>query len=35
MTAAQTACLLMASPFLALSLIWLVGLTVVALMGDE
>jgi len=35
MSDAQLAAALMAAPFLALSLIWLVGTTVVALLGDE
>ena len=35
MTDAQLATLLCAAPFLALSIIWLVGTTVVALLGDE
>lgn len=35
MTSDQLAALLCAAPFLALSLIWLVGTTVVAFWGDE
>lgn len=35
MTDAQLATAIMAAPFLTLSLIWLVGTTVVALLGDE
>lgn len=35
MSDAQLAALLCAAPFLAISLIWLVGTTVVALLGDE
>ena len=35
MTEQQTASLFMAAPFLLLTIIWIVGLTVVALLGDE
>lgn len=35
MSDAQLAAALMAAPFLALSIIWLVGTTALAIMGDE
>lgn len=35
MSNAQLACLLAAAPFLALSIIWLVGTTILAVIGDE
>lgn len=35
MTSHQLAAFLCAAPFLLLTIIWIVGLTVVALLGDE
>lgn len=35
MSDAQIAAALMAAPFIALSIIWLVGTTILAIIGDE